>query len=624
MEKTPAVRVSLSSALRWALAFAVAIWPASAAHAEDPDRFSKPGPFAVGVRTLILMDTSRHDAYAGGHRTLVTELWYPATPEARDARKTTFSEFFGKHQEAAARFVEHFGGKLEEVNQRFRTVAVRDAPLRPGKYPFLVFSHGNGGVRHQNVFQLDHLASHGYVVASPDHTGNAGVTPLPDRPLPYDRKGRSGAAKDRPLDVSFVITEILALGEREGSWLRGALDAERIGVLGHSFGGYAACRVAESDRRVKAILPMTVAYGRATSLPALVMLAGRDRTMGDGGNHVSRLYWEVCTGPKYLVELRRAGHFSFSDMDRINPSFGDGIGSDRKTGEEFLPIDRSKAWINAFSLAFFERHLRGDAEAERFLTASPDPDEVLVRHASAAPAAPPTPRRVLLVTGEDVPAHDWRSTAPVVRDVLEAQGGFEVRVCEDPAILATSAIERYDLVVLHFRNAPPGPADAAALPWRREAVENLAAFVRRGKGLAALHFAVNSFQGDDAFAALLGRVWVGRRGGQRVSGHGPRGRFTVSVAKPEHAVTSGIAAFEADDEIYSRLAGEAAIDVLLDAHSEWSGQREPIAWTRSGPAPADGVEEGRVFVTVLGHDVRAMENPAFRRLLVQGAQWAAQ
>jgi predicted dienelactone hydrolase len=355
---------------------------AGSAEAGELERYARPGPYPVGVRTLVFVDAARRDEYAGGDRTLVTEVWYPARDAARSRTPTTFEEFFGEHREAARLFVEHFGGELEEVNRRFKTVAVRGAALRRGRYPLLIFSHGNGGVRHQNVFQVDHLASHGYVVAAPDHTGNAGVTPLPDRALPYDRRGRMRSARERPLDVSFLITRLLAENERSGSWLRGSLDPGRVGVLGHSFGGLTACRVAESDSRVKAILPMTVAYGKEASIPMMLMLAGRDRTMKDAGNMVARLYYMACGGPKYLVTLRRAGHFSFTDMDHIQPAFGDGIGRDRKSGDEFLEVGYAKRVVNAYSLAFFDRYLRGDSKAGGFLTSSVDPEEVEVRHDS--------------------------------------------------------------------------------------------------------------------------------------------------------------------------------------------------------------------------------------------------
>jgi predicted dienelactone hydrolase len=343
-----------------------------------PPSFARLGPYPVGVRTIVLVDEARKDEGAGGTRTLVTDVWYPAADDVRGRATKRFVDFFGSHPEAAEAFVSYFGGRLDEVNRRFKCEGVKDAPLRPGKYPLLVFSHGNGGLRQQNAFQLDHLASHGYVIATADHTGNAGVAVLPDRVVPYDRAGKGQAAPERTKDVRFLLDRLLALDREEGSWLHGALERDAIGVLGHSFGGYTSCQVAAEDPRVKAILPMTLAFGGSSKVPTMVMLAGLDRTVREAGNFASRAYWVSCPAPKYLVLLRRAGHFSFSDMDLINPTFGDGVGSETRGGvtTRFLESDRAKTIIRSYGLAFFQWHLRRSREAEEFLRQNMDPEEV--------------------------------------------------------------------------------------------------------------------------------------------------------------------------------------------------------------------------------------------------------
>lgn len=582
--------------------------PALSAAGKD---YSAPGSYPVGVRTLVLVDQDREDSYSGGLRTLVTEVWYPAVESARSAKKTTFSEFFGKYQAEAGQFVDHFGGKLSEVESRFRCAGVRGAALRQGVFPLLVFSHGNGGIRHQNIFQVEHLASHGYIVVSADHTGNAGLAPLPSGALPYDRSGRGRSARNRPRDVSFLITELLRRNAQAGSWLHKSLDGERIGLLGHSFGGFTVCKVAEADRRVKAILPMTVGYGRKTSVPMLLMLGEKDRTMGAAGNAVARLYYQGCEGPKHLVSLKRGGHFSFTDMDAIAPGFGDGIG-----GEEFLPIARAKGVVNAYSLAFFDHYLRADAPSGRYLRTNPDETEILLKSGNLPKLGRPSPaqvspvkKKVLIITGDDVPAHDWRKTTPHLRTVLSGKDGSEVIVCEDPSILAGGGLSKYDAIVLNFRNPPPrdpGPAARKAL----------AEYVKSGGGLVVVHFAIFAFPGWEEYRRIIGRVWVGRVSGKKISGHSPRGTFDVKVLDREHPAVAGLEDFTADDELYSKLQGEGRIRVLLDAHSEYSGKREPVAWARS-------YGKGRVLVTVLGHDLKSREVPAFKALLRQGTAWAA-
>ena len=365
------------------LLFLLVLGPAVCLPADDPD-FTTPGPFPVGVRTLILVDSKRHDPLTDGPRTLVTEVWYPAADRAPGKKTGTFLDFFGSHPEAGEAFARRFGGVMEEVNRRFTTVAVRDEPARPGKFPLLVFSHGNGGLRHQNVFQMDHLASHGYVVASPDHTGNAGVTVIGDRVVPYDRKGRQRSMEDRPLDACFVIGELLAENGRSGGWLEGRLDPALVGALGHSFGGYTVTKAAELDSRIRAILPMTVAYSKPATVPMLLMIGTLDRTVSETGNMVAKAFYVSSSGPKHLLVLERGGHYSFSDMDRINPSFGDGIGKSSKGGKqvEYLDSELTKKIINGYTLAFFDTYLKKDVRAREFLARNAFPGEIELRHES--------------------------------------------------------------------------------------------------------------------------------------------------------------------------------------------------------------------------------------------------
>ena len=186
---------------------------------------------------------------------------------------------------------------------------------------------------------------------------------------------------DRPKDVSFILDRLLEETKKEGGWLQGALEPEAIGVFGHSFGGFTCCRVADSDPRVKAILPMTVAYSKPARIPVLLMLGELDRTIETAGNALSVAYYVSSSGPKYLLTLKRGGHFSFSDMDRINPNFGDGIGTETRDGKtvEFLPSRLTKEIINAYSLAFFDCYLRKDAKAGEFLMKNAYPEEVELR-----------------------------------------------------------------------------------------------------------------------------------------------------------------------------------------------------------------------------------------------------
>jgi uncharacterized protein len=221
----------------------------------------------------------------------------------------------------------------------------------------------------------------------------------------------------------------------------------------------------------------------------------------------------------------------------------------------------------------------------------------------AEKAQEPALKRALIITGRDVAAHNWRETTPVLREFLEQTRQFDVVVSEEPLVLESSALANYDVVILNYYNwQRPGLSEKAR--------QNLVDFVKQGKGLVSFHFSVRAFEDWPEYRNLVGRIWT------KGSGHGPRGAFSVKVADPDHAITRGLSAFEADDELYARLVGDAPIHVLLEADSTWSKRTEPLVWTLD-------YGKGRVFAIALGHDVKACRNPNFVSLFQRGTQWAA-
>jgi type 1 glutamine amidotransferase len=213
--------------------------------------------------------------------------------------------------------------------------------------------------------------------------------------------------------------------------------------------------------------------------------------------------------------------------------------------------------------------------------------------------------RVLLVTGDDVSVHPWPQVSQAIKEILNSTGRFEVRVSEDPGVLdSAQSLTRYDMIFLQFFNAQSPTLSATAK-------ENLLSFVSNGKGLTVAHLSSASFKEWPEFRKLCGRCWV-----MGTSGHGPRGVFKARIAKKDHPITQGLEDFEADDELYAKLQGDAPIDVLVEADSDFSHKTEPLAFT---------VEygKGRVFHETFGHDGKALENPTLQKLIQRGCEWAA-
>jgi type 1 glutamine amidotransferase len=217
----------------------------------------------------------------------------------------------------------------------------------------------------------------------------------------------------------------------------------------------------------------------------------------------------------------------------------------------------------------------------------------------------PVTRRVVIVTGDDFPAHHWRFTSAEFATILRADPRLEVTITESPALLGSPAISTYDAVFLHFKNYQNRLPTSAAL-WK-----NLESYVQGGGGLVIAHFGCGAMQEWNGFVSVAGRVWAPRR-----RAHDPYGGFLVRILQTGHPATKGIADFTTTDELYTCLAGDTDIKVLAEATSKADQKPYPMAFVLT---PG----QGRVFHCPLGHDVQALKAPGARQLYLQGTLWAA-
>jgi type 1 glutamine amidotransferase len=212
--------------------------------------------------------------------------------------------------------------------------------------------------------------------------------------------------------------------------------------------------------------------------------------------------------------------------------------------------------------------------------------------------------RVLIVTGFDVGAHKWEESAKLNQAILQQSDRFDVTISTSKEIFASPKLSDYHVLVFNFGFwDEPDPSDAAKA--------GLLSFVKGGGNVVALHFACSSFQNWKEYGDMLGRVWV-----KGVGGHGPYGAFTVKIKDTNHPITKELKDFRTEDELYAKLSGDAEIQVLATADSDWSGKTEPIVFAKS-------YGKGRVLQNVLGHGVDSKQNPVYQQLLRRGVEWAA-
>ena len=368
--------------LLWILGLLAPVGAASeSASPKPPDPLSA-GPFPVGVTTTVFVDSGRTDNFTKQPRTLVTEIWYPATDEARQMPKNKFSDFIpgGVTPAIDEMVAKTYKTSLSDVDKLYWNEAHRNAPVRPGRFPLVVFSHGNGGSRHQNTFWCDYLASHGYIIVAPDHTGNARWTIIDGKLITSQASERLNSAKDRPLDVCFLLDQMIRWDKGGDPRFAGHIDTDHAAITGMSFGSFTAHWASDRDERFQAVIAMSGAPLSHTNLtvPSLRMLGTEDRTLGVMGNALIRDNHAKHTGPSFLLELKNGGHYSFTDVFKVNKNFGDGVGPGKRrdTNEpfEFTSMELTYQIVNSYSVAFLGYYLKGQKEYASFLSVNRWPD----------------------------------------------------------------------------------------------------------------------------------------------------------------------------------------------------------------------------------------------------------
>jgi dienelactone hydrolase len=330
------------------------------------------GPHPVGVRSATLNDATRQ-------RPLALEVWYPAADAHRG----------GDLDAATCDRYELLPG-LPLVTQD----AVRDAAPRTERFPLVVFSHGYGGHRRQSTFLCTHLASHGYVVASTDHTGNTIRDVLEQTlavragtPLPDFVQALLEFAAHRPADASWLIDRVL---DGTAGDVAPQVDRERIAITGHSFGGWTTLATTGRDTRIRAALPLAPAGGSLPELagnpladaldlgwtrevPTLFVVADRDSILPLPSMH--DLYGRT-RGPKRMVVLRNTDHMHFCDraaqaheMFRAFPPPGYFEQASKATAPftELCPEEPAYDAIRGLGLAHMDATLKGHEAAAAFV-----------------------------------------------------------------------------------------------------------------------------------------------------------------------------------------------------------------------------------------------------------------
>jgi predicted dienelactone hydrolase len=316
----------------------------------------QPGPVPFTAQTITLVDGDRPSPFGEGGRTFDVDVYVPQTSSAA---------------------------------------------------PVVVISHGWGSSKESFAFLAQHLASHGFAVAAPQHIGSDRI---------FQQRFLSGLINedippreyiDRPLDISYVLDELARRSADPGPY-QGRFDLERVGVIGHSLGGYTVlaiagatinypllqrgcvsdrpltfnlsvylqCRAAPlpptdlslGDPRVDAVMALnpidSVVQGPAEigqiAIPTMLVSGNFDLLATPIQEQIHPFTW-LTTEDKYLVTMAPAGHGSSVQFSVADHTVHGGLAPNTPLGSEYS---------RALATAFMQRYTVQDMSYQPFLSAA--------------------------------------------------------------------------------------------------------------------------------------------------------------------------------------------------------------------------------------------------------------
>jgi type 1 glutamine amidotransferase len=212
---------------------------------------------------------------------------------------------------------------------------------------------------------------------------------------------------------------------------------------------------------------------------------------------------------------------------------------------------------------------------------------------------------MLILSGRN--NHDWEQTTAVLDSTFSEIGLFSVDVTTKPDTLKYEDLKKYDVLLNNWNSWPEND-----LRWPTAAEQGLLRFVDEGGGLVFFHSSTSALYTWTEFKQISTAAWI-----LDSTWHGPPSQVKVSVQNQEHPITIGLTDFYILDELWINAEQNESFKVLGLAENtvEDSGEQPAIFVGSYG--------KGRIFHTILGHDVTALRNPGFQTLILRAAEWAS-
>ncbi|MBL0682579.1 alpha/beta hydrolase [Aquimarina mytili] len=360
-------------------------------------KFPEPtGPFSVGLQSVYIEDQTRQEVLTkeiGDYRKLKLHIWYPSDHKITEPKRYMdqgYAEAFVKSKNMPSFIATHFNLTKTHIQKLLPITNNTQLPL-------IVLSHGLLWNSEMYTSIIEEVVSQGYIVVGIDHTYESFLTEYQGKKIAWSQdnidsmnkgldfdyvnkkmevalNGKDSLLRNKATyeiiqhlpyfksldrwsnDISFVIDQLEIMNSDHNGFLFQKLDVDKIGLLGHSWGGASVVQNASVNKRIKGVINMDGAqFGRLIDtrldVPLMVMHADRDYKSFFTPNFY--VYERVAKNDFFLVTIATTGHANFGDL-----SYWTKIHALTETGS--IAPERMTHITNELILNFFDTYIKDE------------------------------------------------------------------------------------------------------------------------------------------------------------------------------------------------------------------------------------------------------------------------
>jgi len=359
----------------------------------------------IGRTVRLLTDNKRKESLndTDEKRKIIISIFYQIDENLNETKQAYYMDIFHPCQEE---FIKRFAEKKnlagQKVSKRYlesiNTNTYNNVPISKKEilYPVIIYSPGLGMDRDSSIYNIEKLVSEGYVVFTLGHIYDTDFTILPDGEIVEQAKHIANSTLEekeqlidiRKEDVLFLLDELKILNS-EDELIKGKLDLNKIGIMGHSLGVAAIFKAASEDTRIKAVVMLdgSLQYFNLTKdilekrlyTPILNFRRGTidyaeemkkaiefnaDKMNGEefkkrivmrhqtliGQIRTQKDLYEYLSGYKSFIKLKYSEHLTFTDWPVIY---------NQEMENDILPIKEAHEIISEITVRFYNEFLCG-------------------------------------------------------------------------------------------------------------------------------------------------------------------------------------------------------------------------------------------------------------------------